>query len=209
MFFRNIKKNQNRLDAFLSFDEKSKTFNEVINLFNEITSLYSNKVIAIAAVNDDYSSSVIAIALSNALALNKKTSLIIDANLYNPTFPKILEKLNVSQSSVEKGKTKKQDFLTINDKVKAICLTPSPFPSEAFKDGVVKKTITENSKKFDHIFVISPNVEMHTDIVILAENVDCILLVSQRDVTEKSRIFKTIQTIKENKLTLAKVLVIK
>ena len=209
LLFENKKTNRKLLNRFLLIDKKSTTYEEITKLQSDIGISHETVVIAIAAVDDDYASTVFAKAMATTFALNKKRSLIIDANLFNPELANVLE-IKVEEIEDNKKRSKRKiKPITYNKNIDLALFPDQTYPSEFYKSSALKDFIKESRRSYDHLIVIVPNLIEHDDVSIFTESIDCLLLLSQRNVTPKGQVFKALQKVEEYKLPLAKVVVIK
>lgn len=199
-------KRNNLLNGLLTSKDKEEKIKALTTLQNEISVSFSTKVVAIAGIKDDELAAYFAKAFADAYSANGSTSLIIDANLYNQKLKSIIG----SDDSVEvKEEGKEKQFLFVDKNTEAWCLDNEVYPSTVYKSGIIQKTINDNKDKYDHFILIVPSIKEHKEVSLLKDVIDSIILVSQKNVTLKEHIYYAIQYLRENKLPLAKTVVIK
>lgn len=182
-------------------------FKSLTTLQNEISVYHKTKVIAVTGIKDEALAAAFAKGLAEAYSLNGSSSLIIDANLYNPSLLSFLGESDGDVSFKEGGKDFKLTF--IDENTKAICLDKEIYPSIVFKSGLIQKTIKDNESKYEHFIVIVPDIKEHKEVTLLGDVVDSIILVTQKNITVKKHIFDALEFFRENNLPLAKTVVLK
>ena len=205
----NLKKTRKEkiLNGLLNVKDKKELFDGLTSLQNEISVAFNTKVVAVAAINDDDLSANFAKAFADAYSLNGLSCLIIDANLYNQ---KLCNIVGDKSMSVElKEEEKQRQFISLDGKVDAWCLENEIYPSTVYKSGLIQKVIKDNKDRYDHFVLIVPSLKEHKEISLLSDVIDSIIIVTQKNVTIKQRIFEAIQYLKENKMPLAKTVVLK
>ena len=200
------------LDGLLHAKNNKEILNKITVLQNEISVGFNTKVVAIAGINDDELSAYFAKAFADAYSMNGSSSLIIDANLYNQQLKNILSSSEHQEIGLSIGfdsKGKGRQFIFVDNKTDAWCLDNEVYPSTVYKSGAIQRMIKENTAKYDHFILILPSLKDHKEISLLADIIESIVLVSQKDVTTKERIFDAIQYLAEMKMPLAKTVVLK
>ena len=202
-----FKKNKASIvDNLLNVKNNEELFHSFTELQNEITVDFSTKVIAITSISKDNMSAAFAKAFAQAYAMNKSNALIIDANLYNPCLSKLLSH---NTNDVESRNGEELKAITVDRGVDAICLDQNVYPPEVYKAQVIQNIIKENENKYDHFIVLVPAINEHKEIVLLNDVLNAVVLISQRNITKRKDIFEAISYCAENKLPLAKTVVIK
>ena len=201
------------LNGLLNVKSDDKLFESMTTLQNEISVSFNTKVVAIASINDDDLSANFAKAFADTFSRNGSSCLIIDANLYDQKLRALLGEVNKSSDDAEvefKGNSDKdRQFITVDDKVDALCLDNEIYPSKIYKSGLIQKTIKENKDKYEHFILIVPSLKNHKEISLLGDVIESIVLVAQKNVTIKEHIFNAIQYLAANELPLAKTVVVK
>ena len=200
------------LDGLLHAKNNKEILNKITVLQNEISVGFNTKVVAIAGINDDELSAYFAKAFADAYSMNGSSSLIIDANLYNQQLKNILSSSEHQEIGLSIGfdsKGKGRQFIFVDNKTDAWCLDNEVYPSTVYKSGAIQRMIKENTAKYDHFILILPSLKDHKEISLLADVIESIVLVSQKDVTTKERIFDAIQYLADMKMPLAKTVVLK
>ena len=204
---------KNRMLAnLLDVKDKKDIFDKMTVLQNEISVSFDTKVVAVASVNDDDLAACFAKAFADTYSLNGFSTLIIDANLYNQRLSSILENKSKEglETSVEfKDGNKNREIISIDKNIDAWCLDNEIYPSIVYKEGTIQSLIKEKMDKYDHFVIIVPPLLHHKEILLLADVVQSIVLVTQKNVTTKKHIFETLQFLGENKLPLSKTVVLK
>ena len=203
------KKTNTIIDNLTKTPLAATTLNELIKLQNEIGVSFSTKITAVMTINNDELAAAFAKAYAYAYAEHGLKTLIIDANMYNPSFNEIFKNQDGFLEISEKGN--KDHFSTsfVDAHTNAISLNKEIYPSEIFKSGVVQKLIENNHNSYDHFVVLVPSIKDHKEIILLKDVLTAIILVVQKNVSKKEHIFNAIQYCKENELPLAKTVVLK
>ena len=191
---RNYKRNKITKGLVDPIDEA--TAKRMTVLQNEISVAFGNKVIAIASVNDDKLAAAFAFGFAKAYAGNGAKCLVLDANLFNPSFSEYAE-----------GKV--GEMAQINEAVSAYCMKQEVYPSEIYKAGEVHKLINENKDKFGHIIVLVPSLRDHKEVCLLKDVIDSVMLITQKSVTRKARIYEAAAYLCQEQMPLSKVVVLK
>ena len=173
--------------------------NSLTALQNEITVSFDMKVIAITSINRNKLSAGFAKGLADTFALNGSNALIIDANLYDPRLAMLLNAEVDENSSLKK----------LDEGVDVVYLTKETYPPQVFKGGTIQKIIKDNFDKYEHIIIIVPSITEHKEIVLLSKVIDSVILLAQRNVTKRVDLYEAISYCYDNKLPLAKTVVVK
>ena len=195
----NVGKRKKVINGLLSANVTDETLESLTTLQNEIGISFSTKVTAITSINDDELAAAFAKAYADTFSNNGLRTLIIDANLYNPLFAKL----------VKGNKKNEQQHISIDTQTSAICFEKDVYPSVFFKKGLIQKTIKENSTIYDRFVVLVPSIKEHKEVVLLSDILTSVILVTQKNVTKKEYIYCAIQYCSENNLPLAKTIIIK
>ena len=135
---------------------------------------------------------------------------MVDANLYEPHLTKLLNTSGEDEGDVEiKDKDQQYKIISISDKLSALSLTKQIYPSELFKSGIIQNAIKEHKDEYEHFIIIVPEIKNHKEIFLLADIIECIVLLTFKDITRKKDIFDAIQFMNVNKLPLAKTVLLK
>ena len=204
--------NENRIiNGLQQVQKNDELFKAITILQNEVSVGFDTKVIAVCGVNGDKLATVFAKALADAYSRNDSSCLLIDANLYNPCLSELIGKQQVgSFMAFRDARIKNYSNMSYIDKnINAICMDKEIYPSNVYKSGVIQKIIKDEEKNYEHFIVIVPSVKDHKEIFLLSDVVQSIIMVTQKNVTIKKHIFEAIQFFKENKLPLAKTVVLK
>lgn len=203
---------QMMIDNILKVKENETIYRRMTALQNEITVSFDTKVIAVTSINNDELSAAFAKAFGQTFALNKAKTLVIDANLYNPSLSKVLKQKEEPASDVEVTTSEKEsnyDIIFIDEGIDAVLLKKEIYPSEVYKGGLVNKIIKENEGKYEHFIVLVPSLKKHKEVSLLKGLVNAIILVTQSSMTKKGDIYYALQYLAANELPIAKTVVIK
>ena len=203
------KKRELVLAGLANAKEKKELLERMTVLQNEISVAFNTKVVAIAGVNDDDLAAHFAKAFVEAYSMNGSTSLIIDANLYDQKLKALLSNSGDSVRVNAKEEGKEKGFIALDEKTNAYCLDNEIYPSTVYKSGAIQQIIKDNKEKYDHFVLIVPQLKDHKEISLLADVIESIVLVAQKDVTTKKRIFEAIQYLAVAEMPLAKTVVLK
>ena len=204
---------RNNLDYLSQVNSDDSLFENLTALQNEINVYFDTKVLAVSSIDDDVLAAAFGKALADAYGRNGSKTLVIDANLYNPSLEAYVEKhskgdtITIAEKSETLSGSNRETPLLGN--VKIISLDKQIYPGNAFKEKAVHKLIENNKGDFEHIVVLVPSIKEHKDIVLLSDIINSALLVVERNVTKKEDIFNAIQFFKVNELPLAETVVIK
>ena len=196
------------IDNLLNIKSNQLLFENLTALQNEISVGFDTKVVAVTSVKSDSLTAAFAKGFADVFALNQSKTLIIDANMYNP----LLEKLLIESETDETKDVKIGNGYSLNklsEGVFTIFLTKQVYPSALFKSGFIQRIVNEQLGFFEHIVIITPSIKEHKEIVLLKDVVQSIILISQRNVTVKKHIYEACAFLAEEKLPLAKTVVLK
>ena len=179
--------------------------NTLTVLQNDVSVYHKVKVTAITSIKDEPLAAAFAKAYALAYSHNGSSSLIIDANLYNPSLKEFL----TEEGEECKEGEKPFKLSSIDERTKAICLEKEVYPSVVFKSGLIQKLIKDNENKYEHFIVIVPDVKTHKEVTLLSDVVDSVILVTQKNATIKKHIYDALVFFSENNLPLAKTVILK
>ena len=211
MFFNNEeKKKQEKINTLLNVKDNEELFTSLTTLQNEISVGFNTKVVAITGIKGEELTAAFAKGFGEAYALNGSKTLVVDANLYEPHLTKLLNTSGEDEGDVEiKDKDQQYKIISISDKLSALSLTKQIYPSELFKSGIIQNAIKEHKDEYEHFIIIVPEIKNHKEIFLLADIIECIVLLTFKDITRKKDIFDAIQFLNVNKLPLAKTVLLK
>ena len=202
--------NPNRQEAMsknlLNLKGNTQLFNKLTTLQNEVTVSSDAKVVAITSISNDLLASSFAKAFAETYSLNGSSSLIIDANLYNPTLAKLLGKPE-GDAQIDDGD--KFELQVIDEKSKAICLEKNIYPSDVYKSGKIQKMVNDNLDKYEHIIILVPSIKEYKEVSLISDVVKSVILIAQRNITKKKDIYESLVYFNTKKLPLAKVVILK
>lgn len=211
MFFNNEeKKKQEKINTLLNVKDNEELFTSLTTLQNEISVEFNTKVVAITGIKGEELTAAFSKGFGEAYALNGSKTLVVDANLYEPHLTTLLNKSGEDEGDVEiKDKDQQYKIISISDKLSALSLTKQIYPSELFKSGIIQNAIKEHKDEYEHFIIIVPEIKNHKEIFLLADIIECIVLLTFKDITRKKDIFDAIQFMNVNKLPLAKTVLLK
>ena len=183
--------------GLLSIAERPELLESFTTLQNEIGVGFDMKTLAITSVHSDLLAAGFARAFAETFSANGSSALIIDANLYNPC---LLENLGLPSD----GKVQK-----LSEKIGVLGLDKDVYPSRIFREGEIAKIIEENRGDYEHVLVLVPAVRDHKEVALIGQSIDSLVLIAQRNVTQKKHIFEACQFFVNEKLPLSKVVVLK
>ena len=189
---------RNRIIAGFSGELEQSTFERMTVLQNEISVSYNTKVLGITSINDNELSCAFAAAFAKSYAKNGAKTLIIDANLYCPTVAKFFAKEDA----------KENEITALDEKISFIHMKQEIYPSETYKAGTIHQFV-ENAKDFDHILILVPSIRDHKEVSLLQNILDSMMLVVQKNVTRKCRIYDAAAYCAQENIPLSKVVVLK
>ena len=203
----------NLVDSLLNVKENEGMLERITKLQNEINVEFDSKIIAVATISDSKLSAALAKALADTYDINESTSLIIDANLYDPC---LMDMINVQEdSNSEEIKIKDKSSIEgykvhqLSKNTKLVSVNKQKYPANFFKNKVIESWIKNEFKDIDHIIIVVPTLQEHKEILLLKDVLKCGLLVTQRGATKKKDIFEAISYFKENDLPLASTVILK
>ena len=194
-----ISKKQRISKGLLEINEHPDLLKSFTALQNEIGVGFDMKTLAVTSVHSDTLAASFAKAFADTFANNGSSALIIDANLYDPCLSK---SLNLPQEQEPK-------VHALSEKVGILSLSSEIYPSRIFREGEIAKIIEENRGDYDHVVILVPALREHKEVALLGNVIDSLVLVTQRNVTQKKDIYEACCFLAENKLPLAKVVVLK
>ncbi len=208
MSFLNPNKEEKIINGLVNANSNEAMLNQLTVLQNEISVSFEMKVAAICGVNNDKLSTAFARSYAEAYARNGFSSLIIDANLYEPVLASYINGDDNVEFNDEKSK-KTFKLTKVSEKIDAICMDKEIYPSIVYKEGTVQRLIDDNKDKYDYFIVIMPSIKHHKEISLISDAINSVILITQKDVTIKKDIFDAIQYLSVNQLPLAKTVVLK
>lgn len=192
-------KNDKVIENLRNAKDNEALLESLTKLQNEIAVYHNVKVIAITTINNDPLAAAFAKAFAETFSRNGETSLVVDANLYNPCL----------QDFVGDGvEAKNRITASIDNKANAIIMAKEIYPGESYKGKAVDEIIKENEGNYDHFIVLVPSVKEHKDVALLKDIVDGIILLTRKNKTTKKSIFEAIQFFRVHELPLAKTVVL-
>ena len=203
-------------ESLLNIQYGDQLFQKLTSLQNEINVAYDTKVIALTSCENDSLVAAFAKALADTYAANGSSSMIIDANLYNPCLEKVLNKSKAITGNVKESGMMVQDgsvngsykMSFLNRKTSIITIDKQIYPGAVFKNKIIQKWINDGSKNYDHFIIIAPSIKKHKEVLLLNDVIKSMVLITQRNITKKKDIFDVISYSRENNLPLAKTVVI-
>ena len=208
----NAVKEEVLIDNLLNVKNNDNMFEKLTTLQNEVSVGFNTKVIAITSIKNDKLAGAFSKALADAYNLNGSSTLIIDANLYNPCLEEALGLKGKESDSVaitDNALSGSIRLVELDKKAGIVCLDKQIYPSDVYKNKVIHKLINENKDKYEHIVVLVPSVKKHKEVTLLKDVIDSILLVTQRDINKKEEIYNALCFFNEAGLPIAKTIILK
>ena len=200
-----------RVDRLSKLTKKDELFESLVTLQNEINVGHDTKVIAVTSIENDLLSASLAKALALTYSFNDSKTLIIDANMFNPSLEKVLddsEEVNISiLNQGDENLSIRHQTTSINENLDAVCFVKETYPGNVFKSQIIQKMI-ENEGQYEHFIIIVPSIKEHKEIELLREVVQSIVLVVQKSVTKKKDIYEAIAFCQTRQLPLAKTVIV-
>ena len=197
MLFRTYTKKDRINKGLLDIKAKPELLQDFTKLQNEIGVGFEMKTLAVSSIHSDLLAASFGKAFAETFAENGSSALVIDANLYNPC---LLQNLGIESD----GKVH-----ALSDKVGVLGLDKNVYPSRIFREGEIAKIIEENRGEYEHVIVLVPAVRDHKEVALIGSVIDSLVLVTQRNVTQKKHIYEACQFLVSEKLPLSKVVVLK
>ncbi len=186
------------IDKLLHVSMQEPLFDDIAALHNSICVSFDTGVIAVASIDDDYLSTAFSKAYADQFGINNERALIIDANMYDP---KLIGLLRVEPKE-------SAELVELGRNVFAACLKKTMYPASVIKEGLVHNLLAKNKSNFDHTIIVVPSIKSHEDLILLARDVDCVVLVVQKNVTKKKDIFSALRFFEKERLPLARIVLI-
>lgn len=206
------KEKKTRIEILSNYTKDSKLFEKFVALQNEINVTHDTKVIAVTSISHDLLTAAFANALALTFSFNNSKTLLIDANMYNPSLTEVLSDSTSSDATVLENNDKKSELghetININENLDAICFDKQIYPGNVFKSNVIQDIIKKEENKYEHFIVLVPSVKEHKDVSLLKDIINSIVLVTRKDVTKKKDIYEAISFFRTNELPLAKTVII-
>ena len=155
-----------------NINEHESLYDSLTTLQNEVSVYHKTKVTAITSIKDEALAASFAKAYALVYSHNGSSALIIDANLYNPSLLKVLDKKE-EEGDVEINN--KSEFTYVDEKTNALCLEKEIYPSNVYKSGSIQKSIKENFSKYDHFIVLVPTLKAHKEISLLGDDISTVM----------------------------------
>lgn len=187
------------IQGLLDTKNNEKMISKLTVLQNEISVAYDTKVLAITSIKDDELSAAFAYALAEAYHINGSSSLIIDANLFDPRLSNLLKKEKEGEDL---------SIQNIADGIDGVFMNQEIYPSITYKSKAIQKLIEDNKDKYDHFIVLVPSVYEHKEIALLGDAIDSTLLVTRQDVTKKKDIYEALCFLATEKIKVSKTVVL-
>ena len=191
------RKRQKLLANLSNVSSKPAVVQELTALQNEIAVGFSTKVIAVSSLRDDALASAFAKGLADTFAINGEKTLVIDANLYNPSLSDVL------------GQQRGEGIVKLGDNVDAVMMEKQTYPSEVYKSGAIEEIVKAHESEYAHFVILVPNLRDHKEIALLKGFMTALILVTQRNVTAKQWIYEACAYCAEAELPFAKAVVLK
>ena len=206
------KEKKSKVEVLSNFNKDSELFQKFITLQNEINVTHDTKVIAVTSIENDLLTAAFANALALTYAFNDSKTMIIDANMYNPSLNEVLCDSNSSDVCVLENNDNKSELAhettKVNENLDALCFDKQVYPGNVFKSKVIQDIIKKEGSKYEHFIILVPSIKEHKEVSLLKDVLKSIVLVVRKDVTKKKDIYEAISFFREAELPLAKTVII-
>ena len=206
------KEKKSKVEVLSNFNKDSELFQKFITLQNEINVTHDTKVIAVTSIENDLLTAAFANALALTYAFNDSKTMIIDANMYNPSLNEVLCDSNSSDVCVLENNDNKSELAhettKVNENLDALCFDKQVYPGNVFKSKVIQEVIKKEGSKYEHFIILVPSIKEHKEVSLLKDVLKSIVLVVRKDVTKKKDIYEAISFFREAELPLAKTVII-
>ena len=206
------KEKKSKVEVLSNFNKESELFQKFITLQNEINVTHDTKVIAVTSIENDLLTAAFANALALTYAFNDSKTMIIDANMYNPSLNEVLCDSNSSDVCVLENNDNKSELAhettKVNENLDALCFDKQVYPGNVFKSKVIQDVIKKEGSKYEHFIILVPSIKEHKEVSLLKDVLKSIVLVVRKDVTKKKDIYEAISFFREAELPLAKTVII-
>ena len=205
------KEKKSKVEVLSNFNKDSELFQKFITLQNEINVTHDTKVIAVTSIENDLLTAAFANALALTYAFNDSKTMIIDANMYNPSLNEVLCDSNSSDVCVLENNDNKSELAhettKVNENLDALCFDKQVYPGNVFKSKVIQDVIKKEGSKYEHFIILVPSIKEHKEVSLLKDVLKSIVLVVRKDVTKKKDIYEAISFFREAELPLAKTVI--
>ena len=205
------KEKKSKVEVLSNFNKDSELFQKFITLQNEINVTHDTKVIAVTSIENDLLTAAFANALALTYAFNDSKTMIIDANMYNPSLNEVLCDSNSSDVCVLENNDNKSELAhettKVNENLDALCFDKQVYPGNVFKSKVIQEVIKKEGSKYEHFIILVPSIKEHKEVSLLKDVLKSIVLVVRKDVTKKKDIYEAISFFREAELPLAKTVI--
>lgn len=206
------KEKKSKVEVLSNFSKDSELFQKFITLQNEINVTHDTKVIAVTSIENDLLTAAFANALALTYAFNDSKTMIIDANMYNPSLNEVLCDSNSSDVCVLENNDNKSELAhettKVNENLDALCFDKQVYPGNVFKSKVIQDILKKEGSKYEHFIILVPSIKEHKEVSLLKDVLKSIVLVVRKDVTKKKDIYEAISFFREAELPLAKTVII-
>ena len=206
------KEKKSKVEVLSNFNKDSELFQKFITLQNEINVTHDTKVIAVTSIENDLLTAAFANALALTYAFNDSKTMIIDANMYNPSLNEVLCDSNSSDVCVLENNDNKSELshetTKVNENLEALCFDKQVYPGNVFKSKVIQDILKKEGSKYEHFIILVPSIKEHKEVSLLKDVLKSIVLVVRKDVTKKKDIYEAISFFREAELPLAKTVII-
>ena len=206
------KDKKTRIELLTNLTKDSNLFAKFVTLQNEINVTHDTKVIAVTSIENDLLTAAFANALALTYSFNDSSTLIIDANMYNPSLNEVLTESSAAGAIVTSNNDEESSLnhetVKVNERLDALCFDKQIYPGNVFKSKVIQDIVNKESNKYDHFIILVPSIKEHKEVSLLKDVLSSIVLVTRKDVTKKKDIYNAITLLKENELPLAKTVIV-
>lgn len=195
--------NKKELKFIQKFNKESFE-DSVIKLTNNIeTFAQGSKTIAITSASDYFYETILSYYLAKAYVDNNKTVLVVETNYVEPLFQDLLASLD------EQIKDDSKEIIKLNKGIDVVFSKKAKFSAEKLHSKAFEDLIKNAKKTYDYIILLVTPLEVNNDLFALNKIVDFSLLVAKKDETILANVYQSIEKIKNNKMPLLGVTLIK
>ncbi len=189
------------IQNMLNIQSREKEIGFFTVLQNEISVSFNTNVLAVATINEDDLGAAFGKAMSEVYSHNSSSSLLIDANLYNPCLEGMLRLPSDADS--------KMAIRAVGERFGVVMLDKTTYPSGIYKNGTIHNLVKEGLTKYEHVIILVPFVKDHKEIALLSNIIDSVIVVCRRDFTKKRDIFNALGFFAGENIPVSKVVILK
>lgn len=197
------KKDTMLLSIFSNIKDNEKIIDSTIKIQNNINIYANSKVIAVAVAKEDISLNIVARAIAEVYALQNRSTLLIDCNMYNPSINKMYNKefIEVGLNNILEDNFNAEKLINkFSSNLDVVFTNKANYPTEIFKSKQYIEFICNAKNKYDHVILVMPSIVEHQDILLSKDLITAALLVARKNKVSKKDLFDSIQTLEVNNL---------